>query len=232
VLLLTCEHGGNRVPREYRAAFAGARAALACHRGWDPGALSLARTLSAATGATLIASDVTRLLVDLNRSLDNPGLFSRYSLRLDATERERVLREYYRPYREAVTRAIATAPAGAVVVHVGVHSFTPVLRGERRDVHVGLLFDPARAREAAFCRAWRRGLQRERSRWRVGFNRPYRGTDDGLTTALRAELGPDRYLGIELELSQRLATRTGEAGRRVHGALARSIGAALAGDGA
>ena len=44
-LLLTCEHGGNRIPPEYRALFRGATAALASHRGWDPGALALARRL-------------------------------------------------------------------------------------------------------------------------------------------------------------------------------------------
>ena len=32
-LLLTCEHGGNRVPEEFRALFAGQETLLAGHRG-------------------------------------------------------------------------------------------------------------------------------------------------------------------------------------------------------
>ena len=95
------------------------------------------------------------------------------------------------------------------MVHVGVHSFTPVLRGVRRKVQVGLLFDPAREREVEFCRLWREELAERRPRWTIGFNAPYRGTDDGLTTTLRGTLGASRYLGIELEVSQTLATRTG-----------------------
>ena len=34
-------------------------------------------------------------------------------------------------------------------------------------------------------------------------NRPYRGTADGLTTALRSRYLPSRYFGIELEVNQR-----------------------------
>ena len=45
-LLVTCEHGGNRVPKEYRRLFAGWEPVLASHRGYDPGALTLARELA------------------------------------------------------------------------------------------------------------------------------------------------------------------------------------------
>ena len=41
--LITCEHGGNRIPPRYRDLFAGCEALLQSHRGYDPGALTLAR---------------------------------------------------------------------------------------------------------------------------------------------------------------------------------------------
>jgi predicted N-formylglutamate amidohydrolase len=44
-LLLTCEHGDNRIPREYAALFEGTKDVIASHRGWDPGALDCARSL-------------------------------------------------------------------------------------------------------------------------------------------------------------------------------------------
>ena len=40
----------------------------------------------------------------------------------------------------------------------------------------------------------------------IHLNRPYRGWTDGLTSSLRRELPEDRYVGVELEVSQRLAT--------------------------
>lgn len=229
-LLLTCEHGGNAVPREYRRLFARAAFDLRSHRGWDPGAFALAKALARSTRAPLFASTVTRLLIDLNRSLINPAAFSRFTAALPADEREAIVRSHYTPHRSRVTGLVERqiGAGAAPVVHVGVHSFTPVLRGKRRDVHVGLLFDPARPLEVAFCRAWRDELARLRPRWTVALNRPYRGTDDGLTTTLRARFAPADYLGIELEVVHTILTRTGPALRRVHEDLGRSLAFALA----
>jgi predicted N-formylglutamate amidohydrolase len=70
--LVTCEHGGNRIPAPYRKLFVRQRALLDSHRGWDPGALQMARALSTALRAPLVASTTSRLLVDLNRSAGHP----------------------------------------------------------------------------------------------------------------------------------------------------------------
>ena len=68
-LLVTCEHGGNQVPREYRPLFRGHGSLLRSHRGYDAGSLRMARELAGHFRATLLHSETTRLLVDLN--LDN-----------------------------------------------------------------------------------------------------------------------------------------------------------------
>ena len=74
--LVTCEHGGNEIPAPYIARFRAHRALLASHHGYDPGALAMARSLARALRALLLASTVSRLLVELNRS---PGRQFRYS---------------------------------------------------------------------------------------------------------------------------------------------------------
>ena len=38
-IVISCEHGGNRIPARYREWFTRHRALLASHRGFDPGAL-------------------------------------------------------------------------------------------------------------------------------------------------------------------------------------------------
>jgi len=53
-LVISCEHAGHRVPAAYCAAFAGAEPLLRTHRGWDPGALVLARQMAGALGAPLL----------------------------------------------------------------------------------------------------------------------------------------------------------------------------------
>jgi len=201
-IVLTCEHGGRRVPREHRRLFVQAQRELATHRGYDIGALELARELSRRLAAPLIASTTTRLLVDLNRSAVNPAAFSRWTRGLDSRAKSALLRRHHAPHRRAVFDAIECA---LPVIHVAVHSFTPELRGRTRRTDFGLLFDPGRPRERAFCSAWRAVIAERASAVRVDFNQPYRGWTDGLPTSLRQRWTASRYVGVELEVNQRLA---------------------------
>ena len=204
-VLITCEHAGNKVPRGLASLFRKAQGVLGTHRGYDRGALPLARAISKATGAPLLIGTYTRLLVDLNRSADNPGVLSRYTEALDPTERAMLIDRYWSPHREAVERAAADLiESRGPLLHLGVHTFTPVLRGQRRDVDIGLLYDPSRPLERQFCTSWLGTLAREAPRLRLKRNAPYTGTSDGLTTTLRSRFAPASYAGIELEVNQRL----------------------------
>ena len=221
-LLLSCEHGGNRIPREYAPLFQAARRDLASHRGWDPGALDVATSLARRFGLPLHAVTWSRLLVEPNRAPANRGLWSAYTAPLSAEERERILARYWWPHRRSVESAVrALAASGGRVVHVAVHSFTPVLGGERRNADVGLLYDSSRAGERALCLRWQEILKELDPGLRVRRNYPYRGAADGLPTWLRRRFPGRSYAGVELELNQALL-----AGRRraqVAGLLARSI---------
>lgn len=201
-IVVTCEHGGNHVPPRYRTNFAQAAKVLRTHRGYDFGALPLARKLSDELRSPLFFSETTRLLVDLNRSLNHSELFSRYSARLDERERAHVIEEFYKPYRTSVENAIAQAVPRCPVLHLSVHSFTPVLDNVRRETDIGLLFDPGRLGEARICERLRDGLAEKFSTFKVDFNKPYLGTDDGFTTSLRTRFSNEEYAGIELEINQ------------------------------
>ena len=225
LLLFSCEHGGRDVPARYRQTLAGAEAALDTHRGWDPGALVLARELARTFKAPLEACEVTRLLVDPNRSLGHPRLFSEWSRRLPQAERERVLELYWRPHQQRVERRVRAAlESGDEVLHLSMHSFTPVWEGRERAVDLGWLHDPARPRERAFSEAWRTALRARTEDLRLRRNRPYYGNADGLSTRLRAKFTPAQYMGIELEINQRFPL--GDAG--IWEQLRTSIAAALA----
>lgn len=208
-VIVSCEHGGRRVPAEWAHLFRGAARALESHRGWDPGAIGLARRLARRLDAPLHAATVTRLLVELNRSETHRSLFSRLTRDLPQETKRRILARHYHPHRRRVERDLRAAlRGGGRVMHLSVHTFTPVLDGEVRRADVGLLYDPARAAERALCDAWARELRRAAPELRVRKNHPYRGAADGFTTHLRRELGP-RYLGIELEVSQRFFGKDG-----------------------
>lgn len=223
-ILLTCEHGGNRVPRAYGPLFRGHRVLLASHRGWDPGTLELGRFLRRRFGVRLLATTVTRLLVDANRSADSPQVFSAFTRGLPEGVKRQILARYHRPHREAVRDAVA---AGRCTLHLALHSFTPVWRGRHRATDVGILHDPARPRERALSLRWQRALQRRCPDLRVHLNRPYRGWTDGLATHLRRRFTDRRYAGIELEVSQRFPLGEPPRWRALRAALAASLDDAL-----
>jgi predicted N-formylglutamate amidohydrolase len=203
-VIITCEHGGNRVPAPWKSLFRGTGALLGTHRGYDAGALSMARTLASAFAAPLVASTVSRLLVDLNRSVGHRALYSAATRPLGRAEREHILALCYRPYRDEVETLVARAVAERrQVVHISSHSFTPVLDGAERLADVGLLYDPTRRGERSLCQTWGSAIGRRIAPLRVRRNYPYQGRNDGLTSHLRRRFAPLQYIGVELEVNQK-----------------------------
>ena len=213
-LILSCEHASNRVPARYAANFARAKRWLDTHRGYDIGALAVARRFARVLDAPLHIGKVSRLVVDLNRSPGHRDQFSTYVADLGAAEQRRIVARYYEPYRDAIEEQIDThVHAGRRVLHLTVHSFTPVLRGRRRRAGVGLLHDPARRREAELSGRWQDNIRRGDPRLRVRKNYPYTGLSDGLIPYLRQRYPVSRYIGVEIEMNQRLL-RTASARQR------------------
>jgi predicted N-formylglutamate amidohydrolase len=182
----------------------GAADVLATHRGYDLGAIEVARAFGRRLGVTPFAATTTRLVVDLNRSPGNRNVFSAYTRTLSAEQRAVALAAHYWPYRNAVEGSVAKAiAAGQRVVHVSAHSFTPVLRGEVRDCDVGFLYDPSHGGEVRFVEAWYAALAAAHPSLTLRRNYPYRGVSDSLVTHLRRHHGNRGYVGIELEINQK-----------------------------
>jgi predicted N-formylglutamate amidohydrolase len=227
-VVLTCEHGGNCVPAEFSRLFRGHRHLLNSHRGYDPGALELARACARRLKLPLHFATVTRLLVELNRSPGHPSLFSVASRVLSAPERRALLDKHYVPYRERVEAQVARAVAeGQRVVHLSVHTFTPELDGVIRRADVGLLYDPRRQREAAFCDLFKQILNAKDGELTIRKNYPYLGKSDGFTTSLRKKWDDTVYLGIELEVNQRWPLGERSSWRRLQRKIAESTAEAL-----
>jgi predicted N-formylglutamate amidohydrolase len=226
--LITCEHGGNRIPSRYHDFFRGREALLRSHRGYDAGALRVARELSEALRAPLLASTVSRLLIDLNRSLGHPRLYSDATRGIVPELRHEILARYYLPYRSKAETMIAQAiESGARVIHISCHSFTPELNGKPRDADIGLLYDPSRPAEAGLCRRWRIALKAYAGVLKARMNYPYAGTADGFTVYLRKRFPAEHYLGIELEINQTHVHEGPQHWRAVRGAIIEALRTAL-----
>ena len=214
-IIVTCEHGGHRIPPAWRQLFRGAADVLKSHRGWDPGALKLAREFARQLQAPLYFSETSRLLIELNRSPGHPRLFSEFTSPLPEQQRQLLINTFYLPYRRQVGSQIARfINRGSHVLHVSVHSFTPVWNGQQRGTSIGLLYDPRRPQERDLCRQWKQQLQNMAPDYTIHSNQPYRGIADGFTTQLRKQHpaipaglnsgAQGCYAGIEVEVNQSL----------------------------
>lgn len=222
-LLLTCEHGGNKVPPAYAPLFVGHEALLETHRGYDIGALELFNQLKDLASDSFFAEE-SRLLVELNRSEGQEDFFSAITGKLVADEKAALLQNHYFPYRNKVEQLVQDyVRAGHQVLHIAIHSFTPELNGEVRMADIGLLYDPDRLPEHIFCQEWKEALEQEDPQLQVRYNYPYLGTADGFPTYLRFRFQADQYSGIELEVNQKYATGDPEQWRHLQSVLKESL---------
>jgi predicted N-formylglutamate amidohydrolase len=182
-LILLCDHASNAVPPEYHGLGIPA-AELERHIAYDIGARALTLGLAGRLGASAVLSRYSRLLIDLNRGLDDPTLIMQISdgavvpgnRGLTDTERAHRIGRFHRPYHHAIAAAVKAVQAkGHVPFLVSVHSFTPVWRGWPRPWQVGILWD----RDGRSARAMIDGFRAQGLV--VGDNEPYHGALEGDT---------------------------------------------------
>lgn len=148
-LIFVCEHASNYVPDEFADLGLDADA-LRSHIAWDPGAWAVARHLSAAFDAPLVAPGVSRLVYDCNRPAQAQSAIPQKSeiydipgnIGLNDADRQARAERFYGPYRQALSAVVDGAlAAGRQPAFVTIHSFTPVYNGTRRTLDLGILHD-------------------------------------------------------------------------------------------
>ena len=178
--LLTADHAGRAVPRTLGD--------LGVHQGewerhiaWDIGIAAVTERLSAALDASAVLQNYSRLVIDCNRRPDWESSIPTISEHteipgnrgISATEREARRREIFDPYhREIAALLDRRVAAGRRTVLVAMHSFTPVFKGETRNVEVGVLYN----RDARLASIML-DLLRAEGDLAVGDNAPYAITD-------------------------------------------------------
>ena len=219
-LVVSCEHASNKLPVNYQHLLGCPEQILRSHCASDIGAEPIARYIGKHFSAPYYYGKYSRLLIDLNRSLHHPDLFSRYSSVLTKHQKQDLIDKFYVPYRSGVEACIKNLVLEkATVLHLSFHSFTPVLRGEKRKCDIGLLYDPKRPLEKSIATSMRHSLSQRLPGYVIRRNFPYRGTADGFTVYLRKQFTEACYAGIEVEINQRRVQNTG----RIQQALETSI---------
>lgn len=181
--VLVCEHASRFIP----AALNGLElddVAARSHAAWDIGALDLAIELMGALDAPLVHARVSRLVYDCNRPperwdsmpqvsevFDVPG-----NRNLSEAQRAGRVREIYKPFRDLLSETLDSCTEPPTLITL--HSFTPVYKGKRRDVELGILHDrDDRAARVMLKNTGGSGLK-------TALNEPYAAVD-GVTHTLR-----------------------------------------------
>ena len=148
-VLLVADHASNAIP-EAMCKLGLDDWTLGQHVAYDIGTGMLVTHLAKHLDAPAVVAGYSRLLVDLNRSLEDPTAFPAESDGIlipgnqDLRSEEKSLRvkSFYTPYRVAVDRMVHRFRDSDIVpAFISIHSFTPELAGVHRPWHVGLLWD-------------------------------------------------------------------------------------------
>ena len=178
--MILCDHASNRIPEAYQS-FGFAEDALQTHIAWDPGALAVARLLSAKLDAPLFWPDASRLIIDCNRAADAPSLIVTESegrpvpanRGLSEEERSRRLANIHAPFHDAIDACLTRRmSSGRPTALIAIHSFTPVYFGKARPWQIGILFDDDRRLADLLIG----GLEADPT-LTVGINQPYSPAD-------------------------------------------------------
>jgi len=142
--VLVCDHASHRVP-ERLGTLGLEPARLADHIGWDPGAAAVARRLAAHLDAPLVLSGYSRLVIDCNRAPHNADSIIECSAGVPipgnqgllSAERTSRIDALFRPYHDAIARLLDRRSHRPTHL-LSIHSFTPMLSGQRRPWHIGI----------------------------------------------------------------------------------------------
>lgn len=189
-VLAIVDHASNRVPDGIDLGID--QALLQTHIAWDIGAADLARAL----GFPAFLANVSRLVIDLNREADAPGLVPRHSDGIDipgnAGDVSGRATRYWQPYHDALAERIETMRPKMLV---SIHSFTPSLASrpeEDRPWQIGILYnEDDRAARIALPVLDAVGVI-------VGDQLPYSGKLLNATMNRHGEGTGTPYLGIEV----------------------------------
>lgn len=198
-ILIVGDHASNHVPADIDLGIAPdlLPGLLNAHVAVDIGVAQVARRLADMLGCTAILGGVSRLVIDLNREDDAPGLLPVMSDghaiagNRTADLAERMIR-FHHPYHHQVGRLLSEMPSPFIL---SLHSFTPHLASkpdEKRPWEIGILYnEDDRGARIAIPLLAQAGLK-------VGDQEPYSGRLLNATMNRHAESNGIPYLGVEM----------------------------------
>ena len=198
-ILVVADHASNRVPGDIDLGIP--PELMDQHIAIDIGVAGVAERM-VRPGISAYLANVSRLVCDLNRGRDAPGVLPEASDGypipgnvLDPSAREGRIARFFDPYHRALSALLDAAPPALIL---NLHSFTPALVTceKPRPWHIGVLYnEDDRAARLAIPLLEAEGLI-------VGDQEPYSGKVLNATMNRHAEAEGRPYLGVEIRQDQ------------------------------
>ncbi len=207
-IFICADHAGNAVPKAM-GGLGLPSGEINRHIGWDIGAAGVARKLACKLNGTVVLAVYSRLLIDPNRPLSDPGCVPIESdgtpipananlTRADINARADA---FYWPYHRAADEHIGRlGRTGVIPAVIAMHTFTPALNkdgSEQRPWHVGILY----SRDTRLPHPLMEALSKIEGIV-VGDNEPYSGVTHGYS--LKVHGIAHGLPHVELEIRQDL----------------------------
>lgn len=205
ILVLSCEHAVNTVPAEYVDLFKKSQKMLKSAYAYDIGAAQITAYLQQTLHCDIIKTNITRLLIDCDHSIHHSHCFSKYTKNLSDADKTTLIDTYYHPFYHQLQTCIASHIANKQqVLHISIHTFTPILRGLFQNTGIGVLYDSHRHAEKEVARLIHGVLLQETPPYRIRQNHPFSGSNDYVLKHFRSLYSEKEYLGIKMDINQAL----------------------------
>jgi predicted N-formylglutamate amidohydrolase len=204
--VIVVDHASARIPRSL-SDLGVPRSELQRHIAWDIGALAVARHVSEALDAPMVAQNYSRLVIDCNRdpkvatSIPTMSESTEIPGNIALSEEQRLARRaaIFDPYHDRIAALLdERKAAGRPTILVSQHSMTDIYKGVRREMHAAVLYN----RDRRFAGLLLDMLRRE-DHLHIADNQPYFVSDE--TDYSIPNHGETRELPhVEIEIRQDL----------------------------
>ncbi len=175
-LIICCDHAGKRIPESLGNLELG-RGLLDLHIACDIGAGQVSTMLAHKLNAPLLLANYSRLVIDLNRHLDDPTLIPETSdgvvipgnAGLSDDRRQQRIDEFFSPYHRRYGEMVDRMQGRFVKpMIIAMHSFAEEIQGVKRPWDFGLLWDDHHDLAQALAANLAKNAD-----LRIGHNQPY-----------------------------------------------------------
>jgi predicted N-formylglutamate amidohydrolase len=173
-LLIIVDHANNFIPSKYKN-LGLPKYLTESHIAYDLNILNLSKRINALLESDIVYGEQSRLIIDLNRGLNDPTLIPSISDKklipgnIGINSREFNFRkiEYYDSYHSKIKKFINKKKIKLII---SMHSFNPYFKGKKRKTEIGILSNKDRRYSDLLIRQMTKS-----KRYIIGDNIPYKG---------------------------------------------------------